>query len=68
MPKNILIIVAHPDDETIAMGGTIKKHSLEGDTIKVISLTNGEDSRKNFKPNQINIRKKAAIQSSKILG
>lgn len=68
MPKNILIIVAHPDDETIAMGGTIKKHSLEGDIIKVISLTNGEDSRKNFKPNQIDIRKKAAIKSSKILG
>ena len=33
MCKNILIIVAHSDDETIGMGGTIKKHTLKGDNV-----------------------------------
>ena len=33
MCKNILIVVAHADDETIGMGGTIKKHTLKGDNV-----------------------------------
>ena len=32
---NILVIVAHPDDEVLGMGGTILKHFLNGDKVKV---------------------------------
>ena len=44
--KNILIVVAHSDDETIGMGGTIKRHHENGDKVYAISMTDGVSSRK----------------------
>ena len=32
----ILIVVAHPDDEVLGMGGTIKKLSKAGNKVKAI--------------------------------
>ena len=43
--KRVLIIVAHSDDETIGMAGTIRKHVLEGNTVNVVSMTDGVGSR-----------------------
>ena len=37
--KKVLIIVAHPDDETFGCGGLIKKLSLNKNNIGVISFT-----------------------------
>ena len=42
----ILIIVAHPDDEVLGMGGTIAKHSKNGDDVTVAYLTTGITSRR----------------------
>ena len=44
---NILIVVAHPDDEVLGMGGTIVKHSSNGDKISILYLTTGIASRRN---------------------
>jgi LmbE family N-acetylglucosaminyl deacetylase len=42
-PNTHLIIVApHPDDETIALGGTIHDHVRSGGTVEVIAVTDGE--------------------------
>jgi len=43
---NILIVVAHPDDEVLGMGGTIAKHSSNGDKITILYLTTGITSRR----------------------
>lgn len=51
----ILIIAAHPDDEILGMGGTILKHSKNGDKIRTIYLATGISSRRNF--NQKNASK-----------
>ena len=44
----ILIVVAHPDDEVLGMGGTIKKLSNNGNDIKTIYLSTGILARRPF--------------------
>lgn len=39
--KNVLAIGAHPDDIEIGCGGTLKKHSEQGDEITLLTLTKG---------------------------
>ncbi len=43
---NILVIVAHPDDEVLGMGGTILKHAKKKDKVTVAYLTTGITSRR----------------------
>ena len=38
----VLGIFAHPDDETICVGGTLAKYASTGADIRVVSLTKGE--------------------------
>lgn len=42
----ILVVVAHPDDEVLGMGGTILKHTQKGDTVKIVYLSTGIMSRR----------------------
>jgi len=42
----ILILAAHPDDEVLGMGGTIKKLSKGGNEIKIIFMSTGILSRR----------------------
>ncbi len=42
---NVLIVVAHPDDEIIGIGGTAVKHIQEGDNVYVLILGKGAASR-----------------------
>ena len=44
----ILVIAAHPDDEVLGMGGTIKKLSTSGNEIKTIFLSTGILARRPF--------------------
>lgn len=43
--KKVLVIAAHPDDETLGMGGTIHKLSLMGSHVRVVFLSDGISSR-----------------------
>jgi len=69
-----LIVVAHPDDEVLGMGGTLVKHSSQGDMIKVIYLATGVTSRyqenqsKEKSDKEIKKLRDNAKQSCKILG
>ena len=42
----ILVVVAHPDDEVLGMGGTIKKLTKEGHNVKIAILATGITSRR----------------------
>lgn len=68
MSENVLIIIAHSDDETISMAGTICKHIKKGDKVYVSSMTNGVGSRPKQNDSDINERKLSAIKASQILG
>ncbi len=45
MGERVLVVVAHPDDETLGCGGTLTKHIANGDTVMVASLSSGVGSR-----------------------
>ena len=66
--NNVLIVVAHPDDETIGMGGTIKKHTIKGDKVFVVSMTNGVGARDSCNKLKVEERINCAENASKILG
>jgi LmbE family N-acetylglucosaminyl deacetylase len=40
--ETLLVVVAHPDDETIALGATLADLSASGVAVHVVSLTSGE--------------------------
>ena len=63
----ILVIGAHPDDETLGLGGTIAKKSKSGDSVFVLIFTDGEIARKVNK-SKISQRKAQLIDATKILG
>lgn len=41
---NVIVIAAHPDDETLGAGGTLLKHKKNGDTIHWLIVTNISES------------------------
>lgn len=45
MPKTVLVIAAHPDDEALMCGGAIAKHAAQGDPVFVLFVADGETAR-----------------------
>jgi len=64
---NILVIAAHPDDEVLGMGGTIKKMSKMKNTVHLCVISEGASAQYKDKK-MIKQRQESCIQSSKILG
>ncbi len=60
---NIIVFAAHPDDETIGCGGTIRKHVLDGDRVTTIFLTSGSASEEVSRA-----RETEALNAARILG
>ena len=51
----VIVFVAHPDDEVLGMSGTILKHSQKGDFVKVVYLATGITSRRSTKLDYVKI-------------
>ena len=70
--KKILVIVAHPDDEILGLGGTINKLVNKFDcNVKVIILGEGITSRGEIETdfeNELNIHKNNIIEAKRIIG
>ena len=43
--KNVLVLAAHPDDETLGCGGTISKLSSLGSIVRLLTFTDGISAR-----------------------
>jgi LmbE family N-acetylglucosaminyl deacetylase len=41
----VRVVAAHPDDELLGVAGTLCKHKDAGDSVAILILANGEDSR-----------------------
>ena len=67
--KNIvLFIVAHTDDETLGIGGTIAKHHIDKDAVFGISMTDGIGSRNIKSQEEKQKRLCNAVKAAEILG
>lgn len=64
MSKQVLVVAAHPDDETYGLGGTMARHIQNGDKVTVIIMTDGVTARHNV----LEPQKEAARAACKILG
>jgi LmbE family N-acetylglucosaminyl deacetylase len=66
---NVLVIAPHPDDEAIGCGGTVCKHSRNGDRVTVVFLTSGELGLKHLPREKAwTIREREAKAAARILG
>ena len=68
MTEIVLVIVAHSDDETISMAGTIVKHVSRGDNVIVVSMTDGVGARDGSNIYDVDSREFSADAASKELG
>jgi len=62
----ILVICAHPDDETLGLGGTLSLHAKEGDEIQVLVFSEGETARGDKA--KVSLRQTQAKKAALILG
>lgn len=62
----VLVIIAHPDDEVLGVGGTIAKHSIAGDEVYLCILLKYPAAR-NIKPGERELDGQIR-RASKILG
>ncbi|WP_412470480.1 MULTISPECIES: PIG-L deacetylase family protein [unclassified Halobacteriovorax] len=62
----VLVIVAHSDDEVIGCGGTIAKHVSNGDTVSLLVMTDGVSARGSS--DKAELRESALSASCKNLG
>lgn len=64
---DILVIAAHPDDEVLGMGATIKKLAKKSHTIHLCVVSEGATAQYRDKK-MIEVRKKSCIRAGKFLG
>ncbi len=65
---NILVVVAHPDDELIGEGASLARWVEEGNKVYCLILSDGETARSGAGDKEIQIRKKQALSAGKIIG
>lgn len=61
----ILVVAAHPDDEVLGCGGTIARHTENGDQVHIVIMTDGLTARKQISPEK---RHTVANKVASILG
>lgn len=68
MPKRILVIAAHPDDEALGCGATLARHAAEGDEVRAVFVADGVSSRPADPPHALAERKAAMAEAARVLG
>jgi LmbE family N-acetylglucosaminyl deacetylase len=65
--QKVLCIVAHPDDETLGVGGTLALHAAAGSEVTVLILSEAETEKLDSTPHCSN-RRECALRAAKALG
>lgn len=65
MGKSVLVIAAHPDDEILGCGGTLRRHVVDGDTVHALIVCEGETLR--YQGREVGLAEHAR-QAAEIIG
>lgn len=68
MPKNILVVAAHPDDELLGAGATLCRHVENNDQVFVLILGQGALSRDPKAQDEVKSLQEQTRRASKIIG
>lgn len=70
--KNVLVLAAHPDDELLGVGGTVRRLANEGMTVRAVimaeGLTSRADNREEVDKNGLSDLQAAAKKAAEIVG
>ncbi len=65
--SEVLVVGAHPDDEAVGCAGTLRRHVLDGDTVRSLFLTSGEAGGHGIEDAGA-VREREALAAAEILG
>ncbi len=65
--QRVLCIAAHPDDETLGVGGTLALHAEAGSEVAVLIMSEGEVEKLDETP-RCDTRRDCALQAAKVMG
>jgi LmbE family N-acetylglucosaminyl deacetylase len=67
MHQRVLCVVAHPDDETLGVGGTLALHAEAGSAVMVVIMSEGEEEKLEHTP-RCETRRECALAAAKAMG
>jgi methionyl-tRNA formyltransferase/LmbE family N-acetylglucosaminyl deacetylase len=67
MRQRVLCVVAHPDDETLGVGGTLALHAEAGSEVTVLIMSEGETEKLESTP-RCRTRRECALQAADAMG
>ncbi len=67
MRQKVLCVVAHPDDETLGVGGTLALHAGAGSEVTVVIMSEGDGEKLEGTPRCEN-RRECALEAAKVMG
>jgi methionyl-tRNA formyltransferase/LmbE family N-acetylglucosaminyl deacetylase len=65
--QRVLCVVAHPDDETLGVGGTLALHAEAGSEVTVLVMSEGEVEKLTSTP-RCRTRRECALQAAEVIG
>ncbi|MGQ9681406.1 MAG: PIG-L deacetylase family protein [Anaerolineae bacterium] len=67
--RSLLVVLAHPDDESFGMGGTLARYASEGVRVTLVCATRGEAGIEGLSPEQAGqLRERELCAAAAVLG
>ena len=67
--RSIVVVLAHPDDESFGMGGALAKYAAQGTAVTLICATRGEAGVPGLGPEQAaRVRERELLEAARCLG
>ena len=70
--RNVMVFAAHPDDELLGLGGTVRRLSNEGVIVRAVIMAEGitsrSETREQADKNELSVLKENAIRAASLVG